>query len=74
MRSTPRSSSDVQESGIAAPSTTVIDGRLAIRAALFNHRTQRRDVDALVDAVLDFGRAITPMADGAVAAESSRGR
>ncbi len=65
---------DVQESGIAAPSTTVVDGRLAIRAALFNHRTQRRDVDTLVDAVLDFGRAITPMADGAVAAESSRGR
>ena len=30
---------DIQESGIAAPSTTLIDGQLAIRAAIVNHRT-----------------------------------
>src|SRR5579871_85997 len=47
---------DLQESGIAAPSTTVLDGRLAIRAAIVNHRTEVRDVDALVDGVLRFGR------------------
>ena len=46
---------DIQESGIAVPSLTRIDGRLAIRAALFNHRTQECDVDALVDAVLRHG-------------------
>lgn len=46
---------DLQESGIAAPSSTAIDGKLAIRAALFNHRTQARDVDALVEGVLRFG-------------------
>ncbi len=46
---------DVQESGVAAPSTTRIDGALAIRAAIFNHRTRERDVDALVDAVLRHG-------------------
>jgi glutamate/tyrosine decarboxylase-like PLP-dependent enzyme len=46
---------DLQESGIAAPSTTVIDGRVAIRAAFVNHRTQRRDVDALIRATLEFG-------------------
>jgi aromatic-L-amino-acid/L-tryptophan decarboxylase len=46
---------DLQELGIAAPSTTTIGGRLAIRAALVNHRTQAEDVDALVDAVLTFG-------------------
>ena len=45
----------LQERGIAAPSTTVLDGKLAIRAALFNHRTQRVDLDALVDAVLRLG-------------------
>jgi glutamate/tyrosine decarboxylase-like PLP-dependent enzyme len=45
---------DLQESGIAAPSTTVIDGRLAIRAAIVNHRTVNADVDAMVDAVLHF--------------------
>src|SRR3569833_3183449 len=46
---------DLQESGIAAPSSTTIDGKLAIRAALFIHRTQPRDVDALVDATLKLG-------------------
>jgi len=48
---------DLHESGIAAPSTTLINGRLAIRAAFVNHRTQTGDVDALVDAVLSFGKA-----------------
>jgi glutamate/tyrosine decarboxylase-like PLP-dependent enzyme len=48
---------DLQESGIAAPSTTTINGKLAIRAALFNHRTQPQDIEALVDAVLRFGDA-----------------
>jgi len=46
---------DLHESGIAAPSTTTIDGRLAIRAAIVNHRTDERDVEALVAAVLAFG-------------------
>lgn len=45
----------LQEAGIAAPSTTVVGGNLAIRAAIFNHRTERRDIDALVEAVLVFG-------------------
>ncbi len=47
---------DLQEAGIAAPSTTMIDGRLAIRAALFNHRTTASDADALVDGVLAMAR------------------
>jgi aromatic-L-amino-acid decarboxylase len=45
----------LHESGIAAPSTTILDGRLAIRAAIVNHRTATRDIDALVAAVLEFG-------------------
>ena len=43
---------DLQEAGIAAPSTTTIAGQVAIRAALFNHRTGLEDADALVDGVL----------------------
>ena len=43
---------DLQEAGIAAPSTTTIAGRTVIRAAIVNHRTLREDVDALVDGVL----------------------
>lgn len=46
---------DVQESGIAAPSGTNLDGKFAIRAAIVNHRTEERDIDALVAAVLEFG-------------------
>jgi glutamate/tyrosine decarboxylase-like PLP-dependent enzyme len=48
---------DLHESGIVAPSTTMIGTRLAIRAAIVNHRTEERDVDALVDAVVAFGDA-----------------
>ena len=47
---------DLQESGIAAPSLTKIGGRTAIRACFINHRSETRDVDALVAAVLAFGR------------------
>ncbi len=47
---------DLQEAGIAAPSTTVLDGRLAIRAALVNHRTREADIHTLVEAVLRRGR------------------
>ncbi|WP_407118439.1 pyridoxal phosphate-dependent decarboxylase family protein [Bradyrhizobium sp. LMG 9283] len=46
---------DVQESGIAAPSSTALDGKFAIRAAIVNHRTDETDIDALVSAVLRFG-------------------
>jgi glutamate/tyrosine decarboxylase-like PLP-dependent enzyme len=48
---------DLHESGIVVPSTTIVDGRLAIRAAIVNHRTVAADVDALVDATIAFGRA-----------------
>ena len=50
---------DIQESGIAVPSTTVLDGRLAIRAAIVNHRTQTSDIDSLISAVLKFGEQET---------------
>jgi glutamate/tyrosine decarboxylase-like PLP-dependent enzyme len=48
---------DLHESGIAAPSTTTIAGKLAIRAAFVNHRTATGDVDALVAAVRRLGAA-----------------
>lgn len=51
---------DIQESGIAAPSTTTLDGKLAIRAAIVNHRTDVGDLDALVAAVLEFGARRSP--------------
>jgi glutamate/tyrosine decarboxylase-like PLP-dependent enzyme len=47
---------DIHESGIAAPSTTFLNGQLAIRAAFVNHRTQPCDAEALIAATLHFGR------------------
>ncbi|MBV9512370.1 MAG: hypothetical protein JO303_19030 [Caulobacteraceae bacterium] len=50
---------DLHEAGRVAPSLTRIGGATAIRAALFNHRTDVRDIEALVDGVIAFGRART---------------
>ncbi len=47
----------LHESGVAAPSTTIIGDRLAIRAAIVNHRTEPRDIDAMLKAVLRLGAA-----------------
>ena len=49
---------DLHEAGDVAPSTTVIEGRLAIRAAIVNHRTTRAEIDTLVEKVVAAGRAI----------------
>ncbi|MCB8875283.1 pyridoxal phosphate-dependent decarboxylase family protein [Acidisoma silvae] len=53
---------DMQEAGLAAPSTTVIGGHLAIRAAFVNHRSRTEDADALIDAVLATARAAVSQA------------
>ncbi len=45
---------DLQEGGIAAPSTTRIEGRVVLRAAIVNHRTREDDIDALIDGVIAF--------------------
>jgi glutamate/tyrosine decarboxylase-like PLP-dependent enzyme len=50
---------DIQEAGIAAPSTTTIGGKLAIRAGVFNHRSTREDADALVDGILAMAKQRT---------------
>jgi aromatic-L-amino-acid/L-tryptophan decarboxylase len=57
---------DIQESGIAVPSTTILDGQLAIRAAIVNHRTDTCDIDALIAAVLEFGSQRSASGDGLV--------
>jgi glutamate/tyrosine decarboxylase-like PLP-dependent enzyme/glutathione synthase/RimK-type ligase-like ATP-grasp enzyme len=49
---------ELQESGVAAPSTTVVGGKLAIRAAIVNHRTEPSDLDALVHKTLELGRSL----------------
>ncbi|MGB4498227.1 MAG: pyridoxal-dependent decarboxylase, partial [Methylococcaceae bacterium] len=45
----------LQESGFCAPSSTTINGQIAIRAAIVNHRTQKQDIDTLIEKTLEFG-------------------
>jgi glutamate/tyrosine decarboxylase-like PLP-dependent enzyme len=47
---------DLQEGGIVAPSLTRIRDRVAIRAAIVNHRTETRDLTALINGTLALGR------------------
>jgi glutamate/tyrosine decarboxylase-like PLP-dependent enzyme len=46
---------DLQEQGIAAPSTTRLHGRLMIRVNITNHRTRREDLDLLVKTIVHLG-------------------
>jgi glutamate/tyrosine decarboxylase-like PLP-dependent enzyme len=48
---------DLQTTGIAAPSTTRIAGRTAIRVCITNHRTQTADLDLIAREVVRLGRA-----------------
>lgn len=48
---------DIQQAGISAPSATTIGGRLVIRPAVVNHRTETTDADNLIGAVLRSGRS-----------------
>ncbi len=48
---------DLQETGIAAPSWTVIGGEGVIRCAILNHRTTRADIDRLMDCATDLAMA-----------------
>jgi aromatic-L-amino-acid decarboxylase len=45
----------VQESGVAVPSSTVLDGKFAMRVAITNHRSRREDFEVLVVAVREIG-------------------
>ncbi len=51
---------DLQASGIAAPSTTVLDRRLAIRVNITNHRSDAAMIDALLAAAVTRGKALEP--------------
>jgi glutamate/tyrosine decarboxylase-like PLP-dependent enzyme len=48
----------LQERGVAAPSTTRINGKLAIRVAITNHRSRREDFDMLVEKVIALAREL----------------
>ncbi|MDX6693989.1 MAG: aromatic-L-amino-acid/L-tryptophan decarboxylase [Blastocatellia bacterium] len=45
---------ELQERGIAAPSSTMLDGKYALRVAITNHRSRREDFDLLVNKLLEL--------------------
>lgn len=46
----------LQERGIAVPSSTVLDGKYALRVAITNHRSRREDFDLLIEKTLELAR------------------
>ena len=46
----------LHESGIAAPSYTVLQGAYCLRVAITNHRTTTADLEMLIEAVLKIGK------------------
>jgi glutamate/tyrosine decarboxylase-like PLP-dependent enzyme len=48
----------IQESGLAVPSGSHVNGRYAIRVCITNHRTRWADLEALADGVAPLARAI----------------
>lgn len=48
----------LQESGVAVPSGTTLDGTYCLRVAIANHRSKFADFDILVEHILDFGRKL----------------
>ena len=56
----------LQESGIAAPSHTVINGRFVLRVANTNHRTRAEDFDVLVNEVVRLGHELRSSERGVV--------
>ena len=49
---------DLQERGVAAPSSTLLGGKAVIRAAIVNHRTTEADMDAFLDALEESARRV----------------
>jgi aromatic-L-amino-acid/L-tryptophan decarboxylase len=48
----------VHESGVAIVSDTVLDGSLAVRVAISNHRTRGDDLELFLDTLLDLGARV----------------
>ncbi len=50
----------LHESGIAAPSSTLLEGRYCLRAAITNHRSRLEDFDLLVETVVRIASQVQP--------------
>ncbi|MFW9905735.1 MAG: pyridoxal phosphate-dependent decarboxylase family protein [Candidatus Thorarchaeota archaeon] len=48
----------LQESGVAVPSNTVLNGRYTLRVAITNHRSQKKDFDILIENTVKIGNEL----------------
>ncbi len=48
----------LQEKGIASPSSTILNGKYCIRVCIVNHRTVNADLDVLIEKTLEIGEAV----------------
>jgi hypothetical protein len=48
----------LQRGGEVFVSNAVVDGRYVLRACIVNFRTDRPDLEALIEAVVDIGRGL----------------
>ena len=48
----------LQESGVAVPTDTTLNGQHSLRAAITNHRTTRADLDLLISEVARLGQSL----------------
>ncbi len=55
----------LQESGVAVPSNTILNGKYALRVAITNHRSRREDFDLLLEKLLELARRQTGKMAGA---------
>ena len=61
---------ETQLSGVGVPSSTVLDGRFAIRICITNHRTSDADLDAIVSYIRVRGAELATAARRTVSAGS----
>jgi glutamate/tyrosine decarboxylase-like PLP-dependent enzyme len=48
----------LQESGVAAPSYTTLNGEYCLRAAISNHRSRFEDFDLMIEAIIKIGNEL----------------
>jgi len=48
----------MHETGVAAPSSTLLNGNYAIRVAITNHRTRRKHLDEMIGGTIEIGNLL----------------
>ena len=48
----------LHETGFAIPSSTMLDGKFALRICITNHRTRQADLDSLIEKIIELGELL----------------